>query len=403
MKPLKTRHVYIVDRCAEEKRCADRLDRLMRSIRAEAVTEVTCNEMEQIAAAQGGRFGEPGSPDIIFTRFKWLLPAEEAALQKLYPHLTGGLRRVWGAEQFRVVGGFHNPWDGAICRPLWDMTPLQGCYHACTYCGCARAGYLCFSLNLEELIERNDEMMRLVPWQKNWHTGGVTDVFCFEPEYGFTELLLESAARLDRYVLFYTSSDNVDFILDLPRRDRAIIEWTISPPALVRFERKAPSLAARLRAMKRCRDAGCTVRCQFAPFVPLAGWREDYAAMFRELFATVEPDLVAVHMIRCGRPAAPILAQWFGDSALEPEYAALLADAERDGSGGRYPGDHIFPHEARARLNRFVVEQVRAIDPDVPIALCRETPEMWALFESDLHLSPAQCACGSPPRARTRP
>lgn len=400
MKTLRTQQVYIVDGCAEDKLCGDRLERLMRGIRAQAVTEVTCEEMDRIAAEQGGEFGEPGSPHIIFADFQWRTPAEEAATQKRYPHLTGGLQRVWGAHHFRVVGGFHNPWDGAICRPMWDTTPLQGCYHACTYCSCARAGYLCLSLNLEEVIERNDEMMKLVPWQENWHTGGTTDIFCFEPEYGFTELLLDSAARHDRYVLFYTSTstDSVEFLLDLEHRDRAIIEWTISPQSLTRFERKAPSLRARLDAMKRCKEAGCTVRCQFAPLIPLSGWEDGYRAMLQELFATVEPDLVAIHMIRCPRPASESLDRWFGPSSLDPEYAALLEEAEQNGGETVFRGDHIFPYEARSRLNKFIVEEVRSISSAVPIALCRETPEMWEEFGAELRLSPAQCACGSPPR-----
>ena len=90
MKAIRTRQVYIVDGCAEDKLCSDRLERMMRSIRAEAVREVTCEEMDQIAAEQGGRLGEPGNPHIIFTKFQWRLPAEEEETQKKYPHLRRG-------------------------------------------------------------------------------------------------------------------------------------------------------------------------------------------------------------------------------------------------------------------------------------------------------------------------
>jgi len=161
MKTLSTQQVYIVDGCAEDKLPADRLQRVMRGIRAETVSEVTCGEMDQIAAEQGGRFGEPGSPHIIFANFQW---------------------------------------------------------------------------------------------------------------------------------------------------------------------------------------------------------------------------------------------RWFGPSSLDPEYAALLQEAERNGGEMIFRGDHIFPHEARSRLNRFIVEEVRSINSEVPIALCRETPEMWDEFGEELRLSPARCACGSPPR-----
>lgn len=400
MKPIRTPQVYVIEGSTEDKCSSDRLERMMEFVRAESVRHITLEELDQIAAERRGRFGEPANPHVVFTKFRWRTPAEEDEVQKRYPHLRGSLRRMWGAEQFQVVGGFSNPWDGAICHPLWDTTPAQGCPHACAYCGCIGPGCLYLSLNVEELIARHHEMMRLVPWQKNWHTGGATDLFCFEPEYGFVEQLLDRAARLDRYVLFYTSSDRVEFLLELANRDRAIVEWTISPQGLTRFERKAPPLRARLDAMRRCKDAGCTVRCQFSPLIPLAGWQEEYRAMLRELFDTVEPDLVAAHMLRCPRPVSQTLQRWFGESALDPEYLALVDNAERDGGQADFPGNHIFPYEARAKLYRFMIDQVRDFDPDVPFALCRETPDMWDEFEGDLRLSPADCACGTGPRAQ---
>ena len=100
---------------------------------------------------------------------------------------------------------------------------------------------------------------------------------------------------------------------------------------------------------------------------------------------------------------AKTLQQWFGAAALDPEYAALLPDPERDGGPRRFPGDHLFPYDARARLYRFMIDEVRRFSPDIPFALCRETPDMWDEFKDDLRLSPADCACGSGPRSRGGP
>ncbi|MBM4047415.1 MAG: hypothetical protein FJ279_20100 [Planctomycetes bacterium] len=402
MKTLSTPCVYILDGSDGEKRCADRLDRMMRHIQAESVCRVTCEELDRIAAERKGQFGEPGRPHVIFTTFRWRSAEEERELQKRYPHLTGSLRQAWGAYAlFMGTGSTETPLTGAICRPFWDTSPMLGCYHACSYCGNMRHGCLFVILNAEQLVEQHEKILKCAPWQRLWHTGGGTDIFCFEPEHGFTQLLLDSAARLDRYVLFYTSSDNVDFILDMKHRDRAIIEWTFSPESLTRFERKCPSLSLRLKAMQKCKAAGCTVRCQFAPLVPLAGWKEQYREAIRELLTAVEPDFIAIHMLRCPSPFSAAVRDWFGAEALAPEYLAML-DA-LDGDGQRrpaFPGNHIFPYEARLKLNRFVIEEIRKLNSDVPVVLCRETPEMWEELKDNLGVSPDRCGCGTPPRPR---
>jgi DNA repair photolyase len=386
--------------CDADKRCAARLERMMRSIHAELVHRVTCEELDRLVAGQQGRLGLPGRPAVIFSASQWRSSEEERRLQERYPHLAGNLRLAWGANVVRMgTGAVETPLIGTICRPFWDTDPMIGCYHACTYCTAMRTGCLAVTLNVEQLVERHEAITRCAPWQRHWHTGGATDIFCFEPEYGFTELILDSAARLDKYVLFYTSSDNVEFILNMKHRERAIIEWTISPEALTRFEAKAPSLKARLRAMQLCRDAGCVVRCQFAPFVPLAGWRDHYRGLIRELFAAVELDMIAIHMLRCPQPASSAIRQWFGRDSLDPEYVALIEGAERGGNHVGFPGNHIFPYDARAVMNRFVIEAVRNTGSDVPIALCRETPEMWAEFRDSLRLSPELCGCGCPPKS----
>lgn len=136
-----------------------------------------------------------------------------------------------------------------------------------------------------------------------------------------------SANRLDRMMQFIRAESVREVAieeLDQIAAEHGGCFGERASPHLIftKFEGKAPSLRARLDAMKKCKDAGCTVRCQFSPFVPLVGWQEDYRAMLRELFDTVEPDLVAAHMVRCSRPASQTLQQWFGRYSLDPEYAA---------------------------------------------------------------------------------
>ena len=59
-------------------------------------------------------------------------------------------------------------------------------------------------------------------------------------------------------------------------------------------------------------------------------------------------------------------------------------------------GKQVCPHEARARVYRFFLAEVRRRSPGTRVALCGETPEMWDELGDELGMSPDRyvCACG---------
>ena len=59
------------------------------------------------------------------------------------------------------------------------------------------------------------------------------------------------------------------------------------------------------------------------------------------------------------------------------------------------------PHDDQYWLYRFMIDEIRGLSPEIPIVLCRETPEMWKRFKDELNVGPANCGCGTVPRART--
>ena len=82
MKAMRTRNVYLVDGCTEDAAPRERFDRMMRCIVAEHVHEVSCAQLDRIAADQGGQFGEAGHPDVIFSPFRWRTPAQQEKVQE---------------------------------------------------------------------------------------------------------------------------------------------------------------------------------------------------------------------------------------------------------------------------------------------------------------------------------
>ena len=112
-----------------------------------------------------------------------------------------------------------------------------------------------------------------------------------------------------------------------------------------------------------------------------------------------QPDLIAMHMVRwCPHPVSQTLRDWFGDTGVDPEYMAMVEAAESDGGEATFPGGHVIPAHGREELYRFMISEMRRYTDEMPIVLCRETPEMWKLFMDELRTDPAMCGCGTLPR-----
>ena len=134
MKRMKVSEVYYVKDSADDKRCADRLERMLRFVDAAAVKEATLEELDSLVAQLGEHLGRPRHPYLFLGQFKRRTPAEEEQLSQRLPHLQGGLARIWGAAQITATGNLPSVADGCICRPLWTVDPSFGCIHALAGC-----------------------------------------------------------------------------------------------------------------------------------------------------------------------------------------------------------------------------------------------------------------------------
>jgi hypothetical protein len=81
-------------------------------------------------------------------------------------------------------------------------------------------------------------------------------------------------------------------------------------------------------------------------------------------------------------------------SGYVDQYAAM------DPEDRPYPilpnGKQLFPHEARVAMYRVFIDRIRELAPKTRIAFCGETPEIWAEFQDEVGMTPADfvCACG---------
>lgn len=195
----------------------------------------------------------------------------------------------------------------------------------------------------------------------------------------------------------HTKSANVDWLLDLDHRGRTILLWSISSAtASRRVEPGSATMEERIAAARRCQQAGYPVRVKLKPIVPLVNWREECAELVARLLAEVRPENLGLCMV-AWMPAAD-LEGIIDPGWLDPRFLAAMRDSA-EAMAGVLPGP--FPHEVRAEIYGYYLEQIRRHAPEVPVFLCTESQAMWREFEDRLGVDAGHyaCACGpqSPP------
>jgi len=400
--------VFIHRRVEQDRRCLDRVTRMLTGIRHEGepviVDDAGLNDVceahgwSNMAHLRTGETGRTTDPVIIFNTFTWASEEEHRAIVSRYPHLRHGYLSGNGAWTFRNGRATLQTQSG-VCTDAYELHSAWGCLHICDYCNVL--DYLNIMVNLEQLVERFSSLVSENRWLKLWKYDNHTDTITFEPEYGASRLMVELFSRQqDQYLMMYTKSANVDHLLSLDHRGKTIVCWSMAPATQSRLiEKGSATTSQRIEAAAKCQNAGYTVRARFSPIVPVRGWREEVDAMLHELLSAVEPDVLTIDTLKWTEPTR--VWSMFDRHLWDDEYAAYVdrfaAMAPEDRPYPVLPnGKQLFPHEARVRMYRFFIDRIRELSPRARIAFCGETPEIWSEFQQEVGMTPQDyvCACG---------
>ncbi len=381
--------VVVSKRVLSDPLMSARLERMMACISSPNVIEADDEELARWAQERGWRAGRmrtgqyhtESAPALVFDAFDF--DAAERRKRAAALPLPGAA--PWGLRDHRVM----REKQGCVCQTAWEIHCAYGCLHACQYCHVPPVFRI--MMNLEELAGRVKEFGETIPEQRLYKFDNQTDQITLEPEYGASRIMVEMFADWPgRWLLLYTKSDNVDHLLPLRHRGRTLISWSLNSETACReIEKKTPSLDARLAAMEKCQAAGYTVRARLSPMIPLKNWREEYRDLVERLLARVRPDVITADVI--GWMTAAQMKDALDTSLFDPEYAAALERLDAEGFQPR--GKHLFPHELRRRMLRFVVEEIHRIDPRQPVSICMETFAMWDDLGPQMGMRPDRYAC----------
>ena len=410
MKPVKPKHFYITDWALADANCKKRMATMMKGfgVGVDKVQVLTEETIEETARANNwddldirqGRIQFDGDPDVVFNKFKWTTPEQTRQIIERHPMLKTAkgytnnfLRMLYGCMDFFHYEDGKAKRDRSVeCWSLYDLHSAYGCFHKCRYCRRGRVTTL--MLDVEEFLEHVDGLMARTPWQKVYRYDVETDCLILEPEYGMCRALVEHYAALkDRYIILFSKSDNVDFLLNLDHKGHTIMLWTLSTPTVSRrIETDTATTEQRLAAARKCQQAGYTVRFKFKPVIPVANWRKEATDMLEKLFAAVKPDNLSMEMLFFDSVAE--MKELFDQSLFDQETIRMMEAHEA--SGLMTDKMHPFPDVFRAEVYSYYIDEIRRLSPDTRVSLCAETKEMWNLLGPRLSMTPNSfvCNCG---------
>ena len=213
---------------------------------------------------------------------------------------------------------------------------------------------------------------------------------------GACKTLVEQFAELkDRYIILFTKSANVDFLLPLNHKGHTIMLWTLSTHTASRqIEPRAGTMEERIEAARKCQEAGYPVRFKFKPFVPIKNWRAETTETLEMLFDNVRPDNVCIgplHAIGGEGKIGPRLERVFGRDLIDEDFINTYQDPEDEW--------RIFPFELRKEICRFFISECKRLSPSTPASFCSETIQMWDELGHMTDMKPWNFVCNCSPHS----
>jgi DNA repair photolyase len=256
--------------------------------------------------------------------------------------------------------------------------------------------FISIALNLEEYIEKVvGPVIEANPWNRVFRMilNGA-DLMAFEPEYGLFELFTRKLAEYDDlYGHFHTGSSNVDWLAELPHKDRLVGVWSTTCEVGARdIEPGTGRAVDRIEAARKCQDMGIPVRYKYKPVIPVRNWREEYAASIEQALKLTQPESIGFCLYIWN--SFESLCQSIGLDLLDPECVQAARDAAEQMKDAR---TGPFPHNTRKEIYRSLIGEVRRWDKDMPVYLSTETREMWDELKDEIGQDPRSylCACSS--------
>jgi spore photoproduct lyase len=266
--------------------------------------------------------------------------------------------------------------DGQVCCNYFVINFASNCPMDCGYCYLqeylAENPALKVFSNIDDLLNQARELLRK---HRSFFfrigTGEITDSLALDPYIGFTQEVVPFFAEQPNVLLeLKTKSDSVDGLLKLDPKDRVVVSWSMNPQRIIDSdEGGTASLAERLRAARRCQDAGYRLGFHFDPMIEYPDWENDYREVVDQTFATIDwrrLSWLSMGVVRTTPALKRIMRDRFPRTRLLTGEQVLCPD-----------GKLRYFQPLRIDMYRKMLGWIRRAAPTVKVYLCMESKEVW--------------------------
>ncbi len=198
----------------------------------------------------------------------------------------------------------------------------------------------------------------------------------------FSEFIINTLSTYDKdakhKILFLTKDTNVKNLIRLKEEGtkRIIMSFSLNADSVAkRWEKKAPSVDARIKAARKVWEAGYTTRIRIDPIVPVKDWKEQYAKLLEKVFSNLKPERITLGSLR-GLTSTIT-------NTRDKSWVSYLSEKSNWG--------RKIDTETRYDTYVFIIKQLQENYNYKHVALCKETVEMWEKIGMDYKRIKCNC------------
>ncbi len=306
--------------------------------------------------------------------------------------LLAGKRTLMIGRTTSFVGYF----DGRLgknvrCRPYYKLVPISnGCPYYCTYCYLAfvyrrHSPFIKININHDAMFRQIRETISDAVGKVSFNMGEMLDSLALDHIANLTTMLVPLFSEFSKgFLILLTKSSNIDNLLAVEPNGQIILSWSLNSMQVIhQYELGTADLDDRIEAARRCQEYGYRIRFRIDPGILHQDWQTGYADLIQKALTAVKPENITLGMLRFLPGHFRLAERTYGERTRKLR--------EHNFDKGASDRKLCYPHKERIEFYRFLIDKIRSFDKDVPIGLCRETPEIWSIFKN--RCEPAKCNC----------
>ncbi|MDD3065442.1 MAG: hypothetical protein PHT24_04205 [Endomicrobiaceae bacterium] len=263
-----------------------------------------------------------------------------------------------------------------VCCNYSILNTGYGCPYECSYCflqGYQNVSGIILPCNIKDFLDVDKikpSHGRLFDLPRVG-SGEFTDSLVFDDITLFSDDIVKFFKE-NRNISFEfkTKSVNIANLLKIGGADNITVSWSVNTEKMIEEnEHLTPKLEERLKAAKKCAEAGYGVGFHFDPVIFYENWRKDYEKTIENIFDFIDGKYIkwiSVGSLRMPAELKKVIESRFPDNKILDEELLLCDDNKL-----RYT------KRLRTEMYEAIIHKIKKYDKNVVVYLCMETAEVW--------------------------